>query len=208
MSTEKADKIYQALIKIFPDAKCELDYRNLFELIVAVVLSAQTTDKRVNMVTPDLFNKYPTCQDLAKADPKDVSEIIASLGLFRTKAKNIILMSQKLVDEYDGQVPNKFEDLISLPGVGRKTANVVLSEGFRIPAIAVDTHVSRVAQKLGLSNSNDVLQIEEDLKKHFDRKDWSMAHHLLLHFGRYICTARNPHYELCPFDCECHKKTK
>lgn len=208
MSTEKARWIYEELDKLFPDAKCELDYRNLYELVVAVTLSAQTTDKRVNLVTPVLFEKYPTVYDLAKASVEDISEIISSLGLYRMKAKNIQLMAKQVVSEFHGEIPSSFEDLTRLPGVGRKTANVVLGEGFKIPAIAVDTHVARVAQRLGLSESSDVVQIEEDLKRQFSNDKWIKAHHLLLLFGRYICTARSPRCEECPFDCCCQNKTK
>ena len=208
MSTDAAKKIFDELNKIFPDAKCELDFTNLYELLIAVMLSAQATDKRVNIVTPNLFKKYPTVESLANANINEVKEIIASIGLYHSKAKNIIATSQDIINKYGGKVPNNFEDLISLPGVGRKTANVVLSVGFNIPAIAVDTHVARVSQRLGLSKSSNVIEIEEDLKKVFDKEDWSKAHHLLLLFGRYICTARNPKCHECPFKCNCHNTTK
>ena len=208
MSTDAAKKIYNELNKIFPDAKCELDFTNLYELLIAVMLSAQATDKRVNIITPDLFKKYPTVFSLAEANLDEVKDIIASLGLYHNKAKNIIGAAQEIVLKHQGEVPNIFDDLIKLPGVGRKTANVVLSVGFNVPAIAVDTHVARVAQRLGLSKSSNVITIEEDLKKAFDQDQWSKAHHLLLLFGRYICTARNPKCSECPFKSCSHNMTK
>lgn len=208
MSTKKTNLIYDELIKYYPDAKCELNYTNLYELIIAVSLSAQTTDKRVNIVTPNLFEKYPTVYELANASLNEVSEIISSLGLFRTKAKNIVLLAQKVRDEFNGEIPSDFNKLITLPGVGRKTANVVLGEGYKIPAIAVDTHVARVSKRLGLSKSNDVNVIEEDLKKQFEKDKWIKTHHLLLLFGRYKCMARNPLCDGCPFVSFCQEKTK
>lgn len=208
MSIVAAKKIYEELDKLFPDAQCELNFTNLYELLIAVMLSAQATDKRVNMITPTLFKKYPNVTSLAQAKLEDVMAIIASLGLYHNKAKNIIAASQKIVNDFGGKVPNSFEALISLSGVGRKTANVVLSVGFHVPAIAVDTHVARVSQRLGISTSSDVIVIEEDLKKFFPQSQWSKVHHLLLLFGRYICTARQPKCELCPFKCDCHKTTK
>lgn len=195
---EKSNRILNTIREMFPNAGCELNYNNLFELIVAVSLSAQTTDKRVNIVTKDLFKKYPKPIDLANANYSDVYEIIKTLGLAKTKTSNIINLSKMLVEKYNGEVPNTREELVKLPGVGRKTANVMLMEGFRVPAIAVDTHVSRVSQRLGLSKSSDVRQIEEDLMNEFIVDDWYFVHHGLLFFGRYFCLAKNPNCSKCP----------
>ena len=191
--------IYEELGKMFPDAMCELDYNNPFELIVAVTLSAQTTDKRVNIVTKDLFKKYPSALELMNAEYDDVKEIIKSIGLTNSKTKNIINLSKELVTRYNGIVPQTMEDLITLPGVGRKTASVVLAVAYNIPAIAVDTHVSRVSNRLGLSKSNDVLKIENDLKNIYDEDQWVLVHHRLLFFGRYFCKAKNPLCDNCKF---------
>lgn len=196
----------EELDKLYPDAKGELDHKNDFELLVAVVLSAQTTDLQVNIVTKGLFKHYPTPQDLANANLEHVESLINRIGLFRTKAKNIINLSKILVEKHNGKVPNNRKDLESLPGVGRKTANVVLSIAFDIPQIAVDTHVSRVSKRLGLVDENaSVLQIEKRLKELFPKERWTKLHHQLILFGRYICTARNPKKELCPFKsfCKC-----
>lgn len=197
--------IYDELGYMFPDAMCELDFNNPFELIVAVTLSAQTTDKRVNIVTKELFKKYPRPEDLMNAEYEDVKEIIKSIGLAQTKAKNIINLSKDLVNNYNGIVPNVMEELVKLPGVGRKTASVVLSVGYNIPAIAVDTHVSRVSNRLGLSKSEDVLKIENDLKNIYDIDKWVLVHHRLLFFGRYFCKAKNPMCSECKFKEFCLK---
>lgn len=199
MEKSKTISILDTLLTMFPNAKCELEYNNLYELLIAVVLSAQTTDVRVNIVTKDLFKKYTDFYELANANFEDVENIIKSLGLSKNKAKNIILLSQNICDNFKGKVPSTLEELTTLPGVGRKTSNVILSEGFNIPALAVDTHVSRVANRLGLSNSNDVLIIEEDLKRQIDEQMWHKAHHLFIHFGRYFCKAKSPNCENCPF---------
>lgn len=196
--------ILDELDKLFPDASCELIYHNLYELIIAVVLSAQTTDKRVNMVTPVLFSKYPTKEDLANADINDVINIISSLGLAKNKANNIVSLSKALLDK---EIPNNLDDLMALPGVGRKTANVVLSEGFKINRIAVDTHVARVSKRLGFADYNDdVLTIENKLMALIPNEAWSHAHHLFIHFGRYLCKAQNPDCINCPLKEYCIKK--
>jgi len=205
------NNIFETLKGMFPEAKCELDYTNAFELLVSVVLSAQTTDKRVNIVTKDLFKKYPNPNALASADYDDVKEIIKSIGLASTKAKNIINLSHELDIKFNGIVPNTREELMMLPGVGRKTANVMLGVYYHIPAIAVDTHVSRVANRLGLSENDDVLKIEEDLMKFFDKDKWSDAHHYLLFFGRYFCLSQKPNCEKgidCPFKDICKRTIK
>ncbi len=182
---------------MFPNASCELNYNNLFELLVAVVLSAQTTDKRVNEVTKILFQKYNSPISLSQADYNEIYEIVRPLGLAKSKAQNIIQLSKVLNTKYNDIVPNTRVELESLPGVGRKTANAVLMEGFRIPAIAVDTHVSRVSFRLGLSKDDNVLKIEQDLMNLFPKDEWYFVHHGLLFFGRYFCTAKKPNCEIC-----------
>lgn len=203
---DKSNKILNLIREMFPNASCELNYNNNFELLIAVVLSAQTTDKRVNLVTDDLFKKYPTPVLLSNAQYNDVYNIIKSLGLAKSKTNNIINLSKALVNDYEGVVPNTREKLEQLPGVGRKTANAVLMEGFRIPAIAVDTHVSRVSNRLGLSNSNDVKVIEKDLISLYDEKDFYYVHHGLLFFGRYHCKAQNPYCDQCKLKEYCNYK--
>lgn len=200
--------IYNTLKEIIKEPKSELNFNNEFELIIAVLLSAQCTDKRVNSITPKLFEKYATCYELAKADIVDVENIIKPCGFYHNKAKNIINLSKKLVDNFGGKVPNTMEELITLDGVGRKTANVVLAIAFDTPAIAVDTHVHRVSNRLGLSNSNDVYKIEQDLMKTFERKDWGEIHHLILLFGRYYCKSQNPKCEDCKFKEICTYKNR
>lgn len=203
---EKLNRILNTITEMFPEASCELDYNNLYELIVAVVLSAQTTDKRVNIVTKELFSKYKTVYELSNAKYEDVLNIIKSLGLAKTKTKNIIDLAKELVEKYDGEIPNTREKLESLPGVGRKTCNVMLMEGFKIPSIAVDTHVSRVSQRLGLSNSDNVRIIEQDLMKAYPEDKWYNVHHGFLFFGRYFCLAINPKCDKCPLIDLCLKK--
>ena len=194
---DKSNRILQTVKEMFPNASCELNYSNHYELLVAVVLSAQTTDKRVNEVTKELFKKYPDALQLSNASYNEVYDLIKSLGLAKTKTSNIINLSKCLIENFNGIVPDSRKELESLPGVGRKTANAVLMEGFRIPAIAVDTHVSRVSNRLGLSNSEDVKIIEQDLEKLYDKKDYYFVHHGLLFFGRYHCTAKNPKCSFC-----------
>ena len=200
------DNILEELEKMFPNAGCELNYNNLYELIVAVVLSAQTTDKSVNKVTPALFLKYPTPADLANANKDDVKKIIAPIGLSENKSKNIIGLAQKLVSDFNSVVPKELDQLVTLPGVGRKTANVVMSEGYHIPAIAVDTHVERVSKRLGICPFEyNVLQVERTLQQFIDKSMWHHAHHLLLFFGRYFCKAKNPNCDECFYKDKCKK---
>lgn len=176
----------------FTEQGNELDHTNEFELLIAVILSAQATDASVNKITPALFTKYPDPLSLKEADVKDVEDILRTLGLYKNKARFIIDTGRILTDEFDGVVPQTRKELMSLPGVGRKTANVMLAVAFDIPAIAVDTHVARVAKRLGFANEKDsVVTIENKLMKVFDEKDWAQAHYLLLLFGRYISTAHN-----------------
>lgn len=185
---------------MFPNAECELVHKNAYELAVAVALSAQTTDISVNKITPKLFKSYPTPYDLASADIKEIENHIKSIGLYRNKAKNIKGLAQCLIDLYGGEVPKEMDELILLPGVGRKTANVIMSVCFNIPAIAVDTHVERVSKRLGLAFKNDsVLVVEKKLQKKIKKDRWNKAHHLFIFFGRYKCTARNPKCDGCPF---------
>ncbi|MBQ8293512.1 MAG: endonuclease III [Bacilli bacterium] len=201
------NEIFNKLNELFPDAHCELNYHNIYELAVSVILSAQTTDERVNLVTPTLFEKYPTVEALSNALVSDVEEIIHSVGLYQTKAKNIINFSKQVISEFNGIIPNTLEELITLPGIGRKTANVILFVGYGLPGLAVDTHVSRVSKRLGLvEEDDDVLAIELKLKKMFDEKDWGTLHHSLLFFGRYLCKAQKPMCEKCPFINICTKK--
>ena len=194
---ERLRHILNLLQRAHPDAKVELDHSNAFELLVATILSAQCTDERVNSVTPTLFAHYKDAEALAQARPGDLERIIHPTGFYRNKAKNLIRCSQRLVNVYQGQVPHTMEDLTSLPGIGRKTANVLLGACFAQPAIVVDTHVKRVANRLGLTASTDPTQIEYDLQELLPPKDWTAgAQHLLLH-GRYVCVARKPKCDQC-----------
>lgn len=204
--TSRNEYIYSTLKNLIKEPKSELNYNNAFQLIIAVLLSAQCTDKRVNLITPKLFEKYKTPNDLANAKIEDVENIIKSCGFYHNKANNIIELSKKLVKDFNGEVPNNLDDLVKLNGVGRKTANVVLAIWFNVPAIAVDTHVHRVSNRLGLSNSNDVVKIEKDLMKQFNKEDWAELHHLLLLFGRYYCKSQNPKCKDCQFKDFCKYK--
>lgn len=206
---KNADYILETLDQMFPNATVELNHNNHFELLVAVALSAQTTDIAVNKVTPALFNQYPTPYDLSKADEKDIEQYIKTIGLYRNKAKNIKALSKDLVDKFEGKVPSNRKDLESLPGVGRKTANVVLSNAFHIPALAVDTHVARVSVRLGFAKVGDsVLTIENKLMRKIPKDKWQQAHHQFIFFGRYHCLARNPKCSVCPLFDVCKYKEK
>ena len=192
------NKIEKYLDELFPDPKCELNYNKDYELLIAVVLSAQTTDKRVNSVTSILFKKYPTIIDLANADVNSIAEIIKPIGTYHKKAIFVKEIANILVNNYDCKVPNDRKKLESMPGVGRKTTNVVLSNLFLVPTIAVDTHVSRVSKRLGLAdNSDDVSEIELKLMKKFAKKNWSKRHHQMVLFGRYYCKAVAPLCRTC-----------
>ena len=200
------DKIKEVLDKLeeaYPEAECALHHQNVFQLIVAVALSAQTTDKSVNVVTPALFERYPDAEALASAEAPEVSEYIKRIGMYKTKAKNIVGMAQKLVSDYDGQVPEDYDALVSLPGVGRKTANVVLSVGFGHQRIAVDTHVFRVANRIGLVHEKDVLKTELALMERIPEERWSRTHHSLIFHGRQCCDARKPKCDDCPINTLC-----
>ena len=199
----KADELLAGLDKLYPDGKCELEYKRDYELLIATVLSAQCTDKRVNMVTQVLFKKYDIFA-LAKASVKEIGKIIYPVGTYTKKSKYIITIAQRLVKDYGGKVPNDRAYLESLPGVGRKTCNVVLANIYNVPAIAVDTHVARVAKRLKLAKANDdVLTIEKKLMKFLPKERWSKAHHQLVLFGRYICKSQKPDCLNCLFQDKC-----
>lgn len=186
------------LFDYFPEAEAELDHKNEFELLIAVILSAQCTDERVNIVTKDLFKRYPTPFDYLDTDTKEVEGYIKSLGLYKAKAKNIMETSRIIANEFKGEVPSDRKTLESLPGVGRKTANVVLSVAFGIPAIAVDTHVHRTANRIGLVSTDNVLDTERELMKLIPKDKWNKAHHVLIFYGRRISKAINPDIENDP----------
>lgn len=203
LKKEQIKEVLDILEDTYPEAECALHHKNVFQLIVAVALSAQTTDKSVNLVTPDLFERYPDAQALAEADAEEVSEYIKRIGMYKTKARNIVGMAQKLVSEYGGQVPEDYDALVSLPGVGRKTANVVLSVGFGHQRIAVDTHVFRVANRIGLVHEKDVLKTELSLMERVPEDRWSRTHHSLIFHGRQCCDARKPKCDECPINTLC-----
>ena len=203
LEKDKIKEVLDILEETYPDAECALHHQNVFQLIVAVALSAQTTDKSVNVVTPALFERYPDADALAAADVEEVSEYIKRIGMYKTKAKNIVGMAQKLVSDYGGQVPEDYDALVSLPGVGRKTANVVLSVGFGHQRIAVDTHVFRVANRIGLVHEKDVLKTELSLMERIPEERWSGTHHSLIFHGRQCCDARKPKCDDCPINTLC-----
>lgn len=203
MKKETVIKILDILEETYPEAECALDHENVFQLIVAVALSAQTTDVSVNKVTPQLFAAYPTPQTLAQADVEEVAEYIRKIGMYKTKSKNIVNMAKMLVEKFNGQVPEDYDALVSLPGVGRKTANVVLSVGFGHQRIAVDTHVFRVANKIGFVHEKDVLKTELALMKVIPKDRWTKTHHSLIFHGRNCCVARKPKCGQCPIKTYC-----
>lgn len=185
--------------EMFPEAHCELNHSNSFELVVAVSLSAQCTDALVNKVTKGLFEKYKTPEDYLSVSLEELQNDIRSIGLFRNKAKNIQNLCRMVIDEYHGQIPNDRDELTKLPGVGRKTANVVVSVAYNEPAIAVDTHVERVSKRLGICRWKDsVLEVEKTLMRKIPKEEWSITHHRLIFFGRYHCKAQNPQCSTCP----------
>ncbi len=196
-SKKKIVEILDRLRAAYPEAECALTHQNTYELLIAVVLSAQTTDKSVNKISGSLFAAYPTPAELAQAQQQDVIDIIKTIGMYKTKSKNIIALAQQLQERFDGKVPDQYDDLVSLPGVGRKTANVVLSVGFGQQRIAVDTHVFRVSNRIGLVSEKDVLKTELALMKALPEDRWTEAHHSLIFHGRNCCSARNPACEAC-----------
>ncbi|KMY54583.1 endonuclease III [Bacillus sp. FJAT-27231] len=184
---------------MYPDAHCELSHDNPFELVIAVLLSAQCTDALVNKVTKDLFKKYKTPEEYLAVPLEELQEDIRSIGLFRNKAKSIQKLCRMLIEEMNGEVPRTQDELVKLPGVGRKTANVVASVAFGVPAIAVDTHVERVSKRLGFCRWKDsVTEVEETLMRKIPKEEWSVTHHRLIFFGRYHCKAQSPQCEICP----------
>lgn len=201
--SDKAQFIFEALQRAFPDARCELEFRTPFELLIATILSAQCTDERVNQVTACLFAEANTPEAILALGQTKLETRIRSLGLYHNKAKNILAACRVLAEDFAGQVPDKIDLLKKLPGVGRKTANVVVSNAFGIPALAVDTHVFRVAHRLGLAQGDTDRKVEEELTRIFPRGRWSLIHHLLIFHGRRICVARKPNCEECPVKLVC-----
>ena len=207
MNKQISNEILDILDQLIPNPICELNFNNLFELVCAVSLSAQTTDKRVNEITPELFAKYPDPVTLSSAEQIDVYNIIKPLGFANSKSSNLINMSKMLIEKYNGIVPDSLEELEKLPGVGRKTANVILAVGFNIPAFPVDTHLIRMSHRLGYAKKSDtVLEIEKKYTKYINKDYWNKAHHLLLLFGRYHCKAVNPKCEGCKLIKYCKAK--
>ena len=203
MNQELSDKLIDGLADYHGEVTPDLNFTNNFELIISVVLSAQTTDIQVNIATKGLFKRYPNFQKLSKADISDVTDLIKTIGFFRVKSKNIINLSKIIIEDFEGEVPNDREKLMMLPGVGRKTANVVLSEGFKIPAFAVDTHVKRLGQRLGYTTSDDPYIVEKDITKYIPEKTWGYAHLLLIRHGRDLCKARSYNCSICPISQIC-----
>lgn len=209
MIKTKQDRILNTFDEMFPDARCVLNHSNNLELLVAVMLSAQTTDESVNKLTSHLFQKYKTVDDYANASLSELESDLHSIGLYRNKAKNIKAMAVALQARFNGVVPASHDALISLPGVGRKTANVVMAEGFGYPAIAVDTHVERISKRLGFAKPEDtVLAVEKKLMKTIPKNRWIKTHHQMIFFGRYHCKAMSPHCKECPLVDLCKEKNK
>jgi endonuclease-3 len=196
--TRRARRVNRALAERYPDAHCELDFADPLQLLVATLLSAQTTDVRVNLVTPALFARYPTAESYAGADQDELEDLIRSTGFFRSKARALIGLGRALVEDFDGEVPHRMKDLVTLPGVGRKTANVVLGNAFGVPGLPVDTHVLRVTRRLGLTASEDPVQVEAELCAMLERREWTMASHRFIAHGRRTCHARRPACGACP----------
>jgi endonuclease-3 len=193
----RAAKMYRVLTKSYPNVRCELDFKNPFQLLVATVLSAQCTDKRVNQTTPVLFKKYKSIKKMAKADLGDIERLVKSTGFFRAKAKNIKLLSEKIMNEFGGQVPERLEDLITLPGVGRKTANVVLGHAFNTPGITVDTHFGRLSRRFGWSKATDPVKVEFEVSDLIPQKEWTNLSQRLIWHGRRVCHSRKPACGAC-----------
>ena len=197
------------LDEMFPSARCELFYSKDYELVIAVMLSAQTTDKSVNAVTPILFDKYPSLEELNKAPLSDIEEILKPIGLYKNKAKNLKGIVKDLLERFNGKVPSNKDELMTLPGVGNKTAGVIRAEIFQIPDLPVDTHVLRISKRLNLAKKEDEpIDVERKLKKLIPEERWIKSHHQLIHFGRYFCTARNPQCENCKISDMCTNKRK
>ncbi len=203
LSKEKIKIVIEKLLETFPDAKAELNHENPFELLIATILSAQCTDVRVNKVTEVMFKELKTPEDYIKLSQSELGEKIRTCGMYNTKSKNILATCRILIEKHNGEVPRTMEELTELPGVGRKTANVVLSNAFDVPSIAVDTHVFRVSNRIGIADAKDVLQTELQLMENIEKSMWSKAHHLLIFHGRRICKARNPDCNICPVNEYC-----
>ncbi len=203
MNKQEVLKIIELLKEEYPGAKCELNYNTPFQLLIATVLSAQTTDKKVNAVTETLFVEYPDLDSFITLSKEELEDKIRSIGLYRSKSKNVMNLCITLMDKFNGKVPREFDQLITLAGVGRKTANVVISNAFNQPAIAVDTHVFRVSNRIGLAKADDVLKTELQLQKAIPKKYWSLAHHLLIWHGRRVCKARKPNCAECTIKHKC-----
>ncbi len=209
MNKKNMQRILETLGEMYPDAHCELNHENPFELTIAVLLSAQCTDKKVNQVTAQLFQKYKTPWDYLSVPLEELEQDIKQIGLYRSKAKNIQKLCRALIDEHQGEIPRSHEELTKLAGVGRKTANVVVSNAFGVPAIAVDTHVERVSKRLGICRWKDsVLEVEKTLMKKVPQEDWTETHHRLIFFGRYHCKAQTPACEVCPLMDLCREGKK
>jgi endonuclease-3 len=206
----RTKKIVDILKEAYPDAKCELKFETPLQLLIATILSAQTTDKKVNEVTEDLFKEYSDLEAFLTISNEELEARIKQIGLYRNKSKNLILMFRQLKEKFHGEVPQTMEEIMSLAGAGRKTANVVLSNAFNVPSIAVDTHVFRVSNRLDLANSENVLEVEMQLQKELPKKEWTLMHHLLIFHGRRCCIARNPKCGECPLSqlCKYENKTK
>ncbi|OXM88021.1 endonuclease III [Paenibacillus rigui] len=209
MNKKQVRSILDTIAGMFPDAHCELNHSNPFELTIAVLLSAQCTDETVNKVTASLFQKYRRPEDYLAVPLEELEQDIRRIGLYRNKAKNIQALCAIILDKYDGNIPEQHEQLVELPGVGRKTANVVVSNAFGVPAIAVDTHVERVSKRLGIALLKDsVLEVEKKLMKLVPREEWTDTHHRLIFFGRYHCKAQNPQCDGCPLAESCREGKK
>lgn len=195
---KKASAVHRQLKKMYPDAGCSLSHRDPLQLLVATILSAQCTDERVNIVTKDLFKKYKKAEDYAEADIEELQEDIRSTGFFKNKAKNIKACCRAIVDEHGGRVPDNMDDLVKLAGIGRKTANVILGNAYDTPGVVVDTHVGRIAGRLGLTSNKDAVKIEYDLMELFPKKSWTKLSHQLIQHGRSLCMARKPKCGECP----------
>lgn len=200
-----ARQIIRILARLYPDAECALHHESALQLLIATILSAQCTDARVNLVTPALFARYPTAEAYATAKPHELELMIQSTGFFRNKARNIIACCKKMVEEHDGKVPDTMEELVALPGIGRKTANVILGNAFATPGIPVDTHVSRLSRRMGLTKHTDPVKIERDLMELVPRKEWTDFGHRMIFHGRRVCTARKPNCPGCGLKDVCPK---
>ncbi|CAG0978621.1 Endonuclease III [Myxococcaceae bacterium] len=199
----RALRIVRLLARHYPDASCALRHRNAFELLVATILSAQCTDKKVNEVTPALFERFPTPDAMSAASPAEVERLIQPTGFYRQKAKSILSVATDLVERFEGRVPSTLDALVTLRGVGRKTANVVLGDAFGVPGLTVDTHMTRVNQRLGLTRESDPEKIERDLMKLVPEREWTRYSHRVIHHGRVCCDARRPRCETCPLREQC-----